>query len=132
LLRGNTRNSDCLYNNARKKGGVFILRLFKKKETIQFSGRRHTRLGILSAMIGILTVIGFVAICIISGVNGGEAGLYIGIIGIFIFVLGLFGFVLSYKGLKQRDIYYRFPMIGIVTNGTMLIILMIIYILGLY
>lgn len=76
-------------------------------------------------------VLGFVAISIISGIYGGEGGLLIGIAGIFLFVLSVFGFILSYRELKQRDIYYRFPMIGIISNGLMLVILMVIYILGL-
>ncbi|TAH73841.1 MAG: hypothetical protein EWM47_02225 [Anaerolineaceae bacterium] len=82
-------------------------------------------------MIGIIVLLGFIALSIVSGIYDGDAGLLIGIIGIFLFVLALFGFILSYKELKQRDIYYRFPMIGISTNGIMLVILMIIYILGL-
>jgi uncharacterized membrane protein YidH (DUF202 family) len=86
----------------------------------------------LSAVIGFLAILGFIAISIISGISSGDGGLIIGIIGILIFVLGIFGFVLSYKALKQRDIYYRFPMIGIISNGIMLVILMIIYILGIY
>lgn len=56
----------------------------------------------------------------------------IGVAGILLFILALFGFILSYRELKQRDIYYRFPMMGIISSGLMLIILMIIYILGLY
>jgi len=56
----------------------------------------------------------------------------IGIVGILLFFLALFGFVLSYKELRKRDIYYRFPLIGIISNGLMLVILMIIYIIGLY
>jgi hypothetical protein len=79
-----------------------------------------------------MVVIGFIALSIVSGINGGEAGLLIGIGGILLFFLSIFGFVLSYKELKQRDIYYRFPMMGIFTNGIMLIVLMIIYIMGLY
>jgi hypothetical protein len=77
-------------------------------------------------------VLGFIAISIVSGIRKGEGGMLIGIIGIILFVIALFGFILSYRELKQRDIYYRFPMIGIITNGIMLIIFMIIYIAGLY
>ncbi len=111
---------------------ISIFRIFKKKETIQFSGRRHTKAGIISAFIGILVVLGFIALSIVSGINSGEAGLLVGIIGILLYVIALFGFILSYKQLKQRDFYYIFPTIGIISNGIMLIFLMIIYILGLY
>ncbi|HHT88222.1 MAG TPA: hypothetical protein GX002_04350 [Clostridiales bacterium] len=83
-------------------------------------------------MIGILVVLGFITVSIVSGINKGEGGLLLGIIGILLFVFAVFGFILSYKEMKKRDIYYRFPMIGIITNGIMLILLVIIYILGLY
>lgn len=84
----------------------------------------------MSAVIGILVVLGFIAVSIVSGVFGGQGGLYIGIVGILLFVMAVIGFTLSYKAVKQRDIYYRFPMIGSITNGLMLIILLIIYIMG--
>lgn len=75
---------------------------------------------------------GFIVTSIISGINGGQGGLVIGIAGILLFVLAIIGFIISYKELRQRDIYYRYPMIGIITNGIMLILLMVIYIMGLY
>lgn len=83
-------------------------------------------------MIGLIVVLGFIALSIVSGIYGGEGGLVIGIVGILLFFLALFGFILSYKELKQRDVYYRFPMIGVFSNGVMLILLMILYIVGLY
>ncbi|WP_146039189.1 DUF6142 family protein [Herbinix hemicellulosilytica] len=112
------------------KGGICIFKLFRKKEAIQFSGRKHPGLGILSAVFGIITVLGFIAACIASGLKGGEGGQIFGIIGLFLFVISLFGFIMSYKAFKQRDIFYRFPMTGLITNGIMLIVYMIIYILG--
>ncbi|NLY48399.1 MAG: hypothetical protein GX059_05195 [Clostridiales bacterium] len=108
------------------------MKLFRRKETIQFSGRSHTKGGILSFIIGMVTVLGFIAVCIISGVNNGEGGILIGVTGILLFVLAAVGLVLAYREMKKRDIFYRFPMIGIITNGFMLILLAVIYILGLY
>lgn len=97
---------------------------------IHFSGRRHTKLGILSAMIGIAVTMGFLAISIISGVKRGEGGEVFGMLGILLLALAVTGFVLSYKALKQRDIFYRFPLIGAALNGFMTIVLIIIYFLG--
>ncbi len=107
-----------------------MIKLFKRKDMIQFSGRKHTKLGILSAIIGIAVTIGFLAVSIVSGILNGEGGELLGILGILLLALAVFGFILSYKALTQRDIYYRFPLIGISLNGFMTIILIIIYILG--
>ncbi|CUH91954.1 DUF6142 family protein [Herbinix luporum] len=106
------------------------LGFFKRRDTIQFSGRRHTQLGILSAVIGLAVVAGFIAVSIISGINKGQAGIIIGVVGLLLFALSITGFVFSYRAIKQRDIYYRFPMIGLISNGIMMIVLMILYIIG--
>lgn len=105
--------------------------IFKRnKEMIHFSGRRHTKTGILSTIIGILDVLGFLALSIISGLNKGNGGYILGLIGFFIFFVSIFGFVLAYKAFKKKDIFYHFPIIGAVLNGLMTILLLVIYILG--
>ncbi len=107
-----------------------MIKLFKKKEMIQFSGRKHPRMGILSAVIGTAVTLGLLAVSIVSGVFQGKGGEMLGILGMLLLVLAIIGFALSYKAFKQRDIFYRFPLIGAALNGIMTIILIIIYILG--
>jgi len=102
----------------------------RDRDMIRFSGRRHTRMGIISTVIGITVILGFLTISIISGLAHGNGGLLLGMIGIFLFSLAVLGFVLSYKAFKKKDIFYRFPLIGAISNGFMTIILLIIYILG--
>lgn len=97
---------------------------------IRFSGRRHTTMGILSTIIGILVVLGFITLSVISSLLRGKGGLGLGILGILLFCLSILGFVLSYKSFKQRDIFYRFPVIGAILNGFMTVFLLVIYILG--
>ncbi len=104
--------------------------LKKDKAMIHFSGRRHTKLGILSAVIGIAVVAGFISISIVSAVHRGNGGLLLGVVGMMLFALSVAGFVLSYKAFKQKDIFYRFPVIGIALNGFMTVFFIIIYIMG--
>ncbi len=102
----------------------------RNKDMIHFSGRRHTKLGIGSAVIGIFVVFGFLAVSIISGLARGQGGMVLGVAGIGLFVLAVTGFILSYRAFRKKDIFYRFPMIGAVLNGFMTILLLIIYIIG--
>ena len=81
-------------------------------------------------IIGLSVILGFMTISIVSGINGGEGGWLIGIIGFALLGLAIFGFILSYRGLREKDVYYRFPMIGSITNGVMLVVFLVIYILG--
>lgn len=107
------------------------MKLWKRnKEMIHFSGRRHTKMGIFSTIIGITVILGFLAISISSGMARGEGGILLGIIGILLFALSILGFVLSYLSFKKKDVFYRFPIIGGILNGVMTILFLIIYILG--
>ena len=103
----------------------------RDKDMIYFSGRRHTRRGIASAIMGLIAVVSFNIVSIVSASYKGNAGMIVGIIGFLILILALLGFIRSVKAFKERDIFYRFPIIGAVLNGLMIIILFILYILAL-
>ena len=98
---------------------------------IHFSGRRHTKTGIFSTVIGIVVIAGFLTLSIISGMSHGNGGFILGVLGILLFALAVYGLVLSYKAFKKKDIFYRFPIAGAALNGLMTIFLLIMYILGL-
>ncbi len=102
----------------------------RDKEMIHFSGRRHTKTGIASTVIGSIAVLTFIALSVVSGMAKGKGGFILGLIGLLLFALTVFGFVLSYRAFKKKDIFYRFPVIGIVLNGFMTILLLILYIIG--
>lgn len=105
--------------------------LFKRnKGSIHFSGRRHTKTGIIATILGVVVVAGFSAISLASGLNKGNGGFVLGLIGILLFAISVTGFVLAYKAFKKKDIFYSFPIIGVVLNGLMMVILLIIYIMG--
>jgi len=122
-----------LLNIGQLQGGKYVKNIInwrRKKEMIHFSGRRHTKLGILSTIIGIVVVLGFIAISIISSSDIGEGSLLIGVIGLLLLAIAIFGFVISYKAFKEIDIFYTLPIIGSFLNGTMMVVLLILYILG--
>jgi len=102
----------------------------RKKEIIHFSGRRQTKMGILSAIMGIVVILGFLIICILSGLSDGKGGLLLGMIGLTLLILSVTGLVVSYKAFKKKDIFYGFPIAGAVINGFMLIVLFTLYLLG--
>lgn len=84
----------------------------------------------MSTIIGVLVVLGFITISIISSSDNGEGSLIIGIIGLLLLAIAVFGFVISYKAFKEKDIFYSLPIIGSILNGIMIIVLLVLYILG--
>lgn len=104
--------------------------LKRNKGMIHFSGRRHTKMGIAATIIGVAVIAGFISIILISGMNKGSGGFILGLVGFFLFFAAIAGFILAYKAFKKKDIFYRFPIIGVVLNGIMIIVLFVIYLMG--
>ncbi|NLK74786.1 MAG: hypothetical protein GX288_05795 [Clostridiales bacterium] len=107
-----------------------MLKRKNKNEPLHFVARKHTRLGIGSAVIGIIMIIIFIALSILSSRSKGNAGIFIGFAGLLMLAISVFGLRLSYKAFHERDIFYRFPIIGAVSNGLMIILLLILYVYG--
>lgn len=105
--------------------------MFKKRELFHLSGRKHTRHGVVSTIIGIFVIVGFISISIISSTTHGKGGEILGLIGLILLAMSVYGFIMAYKAFQAKDIFYRFPIIGIVLNSIMVILLFILFILGL-
>ncbi len=106
------------------------MRFKKEKEMIHFSGRKHTKTGIASTVLGGIVIIGFLVLSIVSSTARGNAGMLLGVFGILLFGISIFGFYLAYKAFKKKDIFYRYPIIGAVLNGIMAILFLVLYIIG--
>lgn len=108
----------------------FKIKWNRDRDNLRFSGRRHSLTGILSAIIGIVVIIGFVVLSIISGTMEGQGGQVLGFLGLLFFAMAVYGSVLAYKAFKERDVFFHFPILGAASNGIMTILFVILYILG--
>lgn len=97
---------------------------------LRLTDKRHPPLGIASSVLAAVSFVSFATVCIISGKAGGKAGPGAGLIGILCFLISVTGFIMSWVSLHQEDIRPLFPTIGSVTNGLLIIIYMLLYILG--
>lgn len=104
--------------------------MFHKNKMIHFSGRIHPIKGIIAAILGILIILGFGVISVLSALDGGNGSLMIGVVGLILLAVSIIGFVLSYQSMKEKDIFYVYPIIGIISNGVMLILLFVLYVIG--
>lgn len=105
--------------------------MFRRRGTIRFQGRNHSKRGVFSLLIGILVIAAFIAVSVISGMNQGNGASILGAIGIIAFAISIVGFLLGIKSFKEKDIFYVAPVIGVGSNGIMIIVLFSLYIIGL-
>ena len=102
----------------------------EKKTSLHFAGRRHSRSGVISTVIGGIAWCIFIALCVCSSTTGGNAELFIGGIGIVDAVFALVGMINSIRGFQEREVYYVLPTIGIILNGMLFVIYFSLYFMG--
>ena len=88
---------------------------FGNRKRIRFSDKKHPKHGIISVVLGVLSIIILFTLCIVSGHAKGRAGMEIGALGLATMVLSIIGFV---------------PAVGSVLNGIMILLFMVLFIKG--
>ncbi|MCR4605388.1 MAG: DUF6142 family protein [Eubacterium sp.] len=106
------------------------MRRRKSKQKIQFSSRSHPAEGVTSLIVGAISLVFLLFLCIFSWSERGQAGLWVGFVGILVLFLSIFGFVLAIKGYRKEDIYMITPITGAVSNGVILVVMMLLYVFG--
>lgn len=106
-----------------------MIRLKKRKTAYTFTDKTHPKEGILSVIVGSVLLISFLVLFLVTSRK--QGGLFIGVLGLGIFFGSIAGIWLSVKAMKKEDILYRFPIIGIVINGIVLLISVSLYFIGL-
>ena len=103
---------------------------FGNRKRIRFSDKKHPKHGIISVVLGVLSIIILLTLCIVSGHAKGRAGMEIGALGLATMVLSIIGFVLAVRCNKEEDIYHVTPAVGSVLNGIMILLVMVLFIKG--
>ena len=76
----------------------------RKKDGLHLTDKKHPKQGIASTILGLLSLVLFLVLCILSGQAGGNAGIWIGIWGVVLAVINIWGFVLGMISLKLENI----------------------------
>lgn len=102
----------------------------KKKDDFKFSDKFHPLLGIIGVVLALLVLIAMCVLFYISSTSAGNTGVWIGFAGLGLFIINIVGFVLSVRGFRMQDIYYHFPIAGIMLNGSLFVVFLLLYIVG--
>lgn len=105
--------------------------LFKrKKEVFKFSDKKHSVRGLISLAMGILSCVCLLVLFSISSLSAGNGGLILGVVGLAMCFFSIIGAIVGVKACKEKEIYYNAPIIGLILNGFLSVIYLILYMLG--
>lgn len=105
-----------------------MFKLRRKRDSYSFSDKVHPIQGIVSVGIAALLFIGMILLFLLSSKHPGM--LVTGLAGIFVFFGSIAGEVLGIMGIRKEDIHYRFPIMGILMNGFIIVICVALYVAG--
>ncbi len=106
-----------------------MIRFGNHKDAYTFSDKTHPKEGFVSVGVGCVGLIGYFILFLITSRSPG--GLGIGSIGLTIFFIALVGIWLAIKAMKKEDALYRFPILGVVINGILVLLSVSLYFFGL-
>lgn len=92
-------------------GGVM-----EQSKRYKFTNKKHPEKGIMSAILGIISLISVGVAVYQTFLARGEASTNMGVVGLMITVFSATGLVLGYLGKKEHDKFMFFPYLGMILN----------------
>lgn len=86
--------------------------------------------GLVSIMIAAATLVILLTLCIVSFIQHGKSGMWIGLLGILSGVISVVGIVFAAMGLSDPEARRERPVIGLCCNIVLLLILVALYTVG--
>lgn len=102
----------------------------RRKKSIKFTDKSHAVNGVVSTILASISIILMLSLVVLSYMNKGEAGIYIGSIGLIAFIIAIVGLVKGIKSFHERERYYLFSKIGSILNAIITTLWIAIYVIG--
>ena len=105
----------------KKKRKKLNMKLLKRRERYVFTDKKHPERGIMSTVLGALSVFTIIYAVYLSFLNGGQALDKYAVAVLLCVIYSISGIVLGIMSEMERDIFKLFPNLGIVLNVVALI-----------
>jgi len=101
-----------------------------RKSSYMFTNKSHPAKGIVSALLGGLDMVCMVLVIVFSFQAKGNATVRFGVVTFLALVFSAIGFVMGVMSRMEKDKFYLFPTIGIITNLFVIAFIIFILIIG--
>ncbi len=101
-----------------------------KRRMYSFAEKKHSQRGLVSSILGGISLIIFVVLAYLAYYLDGEGGAWMGAIGLTGAVFALMGLILGLVSFGEHDILYLFPKLGSILNGCVLAVWIFVILIG--
>ena len=101
-----------------------------KKRMYSFAKEKHSGKGILSTILGTLSLVIFAVLAWLAYYLDGQGGVYLGSIGLLGMVFAVSSVVFGLMGFGENNVRYLFPKIGSILGGIMVALWVFVVLMG--
>lgn len=101
-----------------------------KKMMYSFAEKKNSVNGVISTIMGTVSLLLLVAMIYTSYYMRGDAGIYAGAFGLSGMIFAFVGFVLGIISFSEKNIKYKYPKIGSVMSGIVFTIWLGLFLIG--
>lgn len=122
---GKSMDLDISLNDKKKKKG-----LQNRKKGMFSEQKENPVTAIVSVIIVIAALLALLILIFLSFQSGGKSGILAGGIGMLMLLAVIGGFIAGIASFRQKEIRWKYPLIGTIGNGILILIYGIIYLSG--
>ncbi|MFR8172804.1 MAG: DUF6142 family protein [Marvinbryantia sp.] len=101
-----------------------------KKMMYSFTEKKNSVNGIISTIMGSISLVFLLAMIYASYYMRGDAGIYAGAFGVSGLMFALAGFIVGVSSFSEKNIKYKYPKIGSVLSGIVFVLWLALYLIG--
>ncbi len=101
------------------------------RDRYMFTDNRHPEKGIMSSILGCISVGALIASVVFTYNDGGQAQVRYAAAAMLAAVFAVAGFILGIMSRLEKDIFKLFPNMGIILNSLAIVFVIVIIVLGL-
>lgn len=103
-----------------------------KKNSYMFTSKQHTQKGIMSTILGVISLVTLAYTVVMSYLKAGDVPIQYGAAVMLVMIFAFVGIILGVVSKTERDKFYLFTYIGIVLNVLALLVISMILYAGAY
>lgn len=103
-----------------------------KKNSYMFTSKQHTQKGIMSTILGVISLVTLAYTVIMSYLKAGNVPRQYGAAAMLVMIFAFVGIILGVVSKTDKDKFYLFSYIGIVLNVLVLVVISVILYAGAY
>lgn len=101
-----------------------------KRQKYKFAKKEYAKKGVFSSGLAAVSLLLFVASCVLSLGFRGAAGVYVGGIALMAMLFSVYGFYTGLAGFSEKNCSHAFCIVGAIANGILMVIWLALFLVG--